>query len=232
MIVLAAATNRRRRRARRAAAPARIQGPLARTTTAGTARPAGTGGARAPRTRAETGDSSPVREARIVERRPGSLSSPKAGTDSIRVGPGPRTPGPRKQHHESTIRSGRESSAASTRRTTRSPTGRPPTCSASPRKAGTWSSPGCCPMLLPAKDEGGAVTPASVMRTGSAMFRQASWRVFGVASHRRARGTRSEPRPVPFRSGLPKALGDKPAYSLWPHSVRPLRRLAGGRAPL
>ena len=26
-------------------------------------------------------------------------------------------------------------------------------------------------------------------------------------------------------------MGDKPAYSLGPHSVRPLRRLAGGRAP-
>ena len=26
-------------------------------------------------------------------------------------------------------------------------------------------------------------------------------------------------------------MGDKPAYSVWPHSVRPLRRLAGGRAP-
>ena len=26
-------------------------------------------------------------------------------------------------------------------------------------------------------------------------------------------------------------MGDKPAYSVWPHSVRPLRRLAGGCAP-
>ena len=26
-------------------------------------------------------------------------------------------------------------------------------------------------------------------------------------------------------------MGDKPAYSVWPHSVSPLRRLAGGRAP-
>ena len=26
-------------------------------------------------------------------------------------------------------------------------------------------------------------------------------------------------------------MGNKPAYSLWPHSARPLRRLAGGRAP-
>ncbi len=26
-------------------------------------------------------------------------------------------------------------------------------------------------------------------------------------------------------------MGNKPAYSVGPHSVRPLRRLAGGRAP-
>ena len=26
-------------------------------------------------------------------------------------------------------------------------------------------------------------------------------------------------------------MGNKPGYSVWPHSVRPLRRLAGGRAP-
>ena len=33
------------------------------------------------------------------------------------------------------------------------------------------------------------------------------------------------------KAGLSHAKVDKPAYSLGPHSVRPLRRLAGGRAP-
>jgi len=32
-------------------------------------------------------------------------------------------------------------------------------------------------------------------------------------------------------AGLSHAKEDKPAYSVWPHSVRPLRRLAGGCAP-
>ena len=42
---------------------------------------------------------------------------------------------------------------------------------------------------------------------------------------------RSEPRSIPFQSWLQKRYRRQAAYSLGPHSVRPLRRLAGGCAP-
>ncbi len=51
-----------------------------------------------------------------------------------------------------------------------------------------------------------------------------------VLRHRIGGGRRRVPDAAPTGS-LDARFVDQPAYSLWPHSVRPLRRLAGGFAP-
>ena len=64
------------------------------------------------------------------------------------------------------------------------------------------------------------------MRTGSAVFRQASWRVVGFASHGRAReGARSHCR-SPSGTGSRPVIGREPAYPLGPRFAGPRQGLA------